>query len=109
MLLELSQVPSMTQRALTDRLIGDKSTVSRSVARLVDRGWVDRTPAGDKRVLLLQLTAAGRAATEHLQAQYRARHRHLIEGLTAGEREALSVGLGGLIRQMKTVTHEGQR
>lgn len=101
-LLELSQVPSMTQRALTDRLTGDKSTVSRSVARLADRGWVDRTPqAADKRVLLLQLTAAGRAVTTQLRVQYRARHRHLIDGLTAGERKALSVGLGGLTRQMK--------
>lgn len=103
-LLELSQVPSMTQRALTDRLTGDKSTVSRSLARLAERGWVDRTPqAGDRRVLLLRLTAAGRAATAELQAQYGARHRHLIDGLTAGESEALSVGLGALIRELKTV------
>jgi DNA-binding MarR family transcriptional regulator len=102
-LLELSQVSSMTQRALTDRLTGDKSTVSRSVTRLADRGWVNRTPqAEDKRVRLLQLTAAGRDAAAQMQAQYRARHRHLVDGLTVDERRALSFGLGALIRQMKT-------
>jgi DNA-binding MarR family transcriptional regulator len=102
LLLELSEVPSMTQRALAERLVADKSTVSRSLASLDRRGWVRRTPhAEDRRVLLLQLTPAGHDATARLRTLYRARHRHLIAGLTAAEREALGVGLAGLIRQMR--------
>lgn len=43
------------------RLVGvDKSTLSRMVERLVQKGWVDRSEGADRRSVGLALTAAGR-------------------------------------------------
>lgn len=45
----------------TARLVGvDKSTLSRMVERLVQKGWVDRSEGEDRRSLGLALTGAGK-------------------------------------------------
>ena len=72
-------------------------SMSSSVTTLVGRGWVRRTtPPADRRVVLLEMTAGGRAALDRVA---RCAERHLADVLapldgTAGRR--LQVGLGVL-------------
>jgi DNA-binding MarR family transcriptional regulator len=42
----------------------EKSTLSRDLARLRDRGWVDSVPGEDSRIVRLKLTALGRRLLE---------------------------------------------
>src|SRR5205085_4435701 len=52
-------------------------TMSSSISAMVDRGWVKRTaPGDDKRVVMIEVTATGRAALERVS---RAAESHLAE------------------------------
>ncbi len=70
-LLELSQAAPLTQNELADRLNLAKSTVSRLVANMVKRGWVERTRnAVDGRAVDLTLSDSGvNAAAELAEAR----------------------------------------
>jgi DNA-binding MarR family transcriptional regulator len=73
-------------------------TMSNSISAMVERGWVKRTaPAdGDRRVVMIEVTAAGRAALERVA---RAAEGHLAETLVALDghsRRRLHGGLGVL-------------
>lgn len=96
---ELSEVESMAQHELGRSLSLEKSTVSRLSAALERRGWLvrERDPA-NRRVYRLQLSGEGRAVADLLGADLRAHHEQLLGALTPGEREALAIGLAGLIR-----------
>ena len=99
---ELTDVEAMSQHDLARRLGLEKSTVSRLVAGLVDRGWVSRTRNPDNRRLYrLQLTPDGQAAASQIGTQLRARHTELLNGLTAAERHGLMIGLAGIARVLK--------
>lgn len=72
-LLELSHHGPLVQRDLADWLRLEKSTVSRLVAQLEQRGWLARTrSATDKRALLLSLTPDGRRIAAELAQARRA-------------------------------------
>ena len=99
---ELAEVESMSQQEL-GRLLGlEKSTVSRLVTGLVQRGWVVRQRNPDNRRLYrLELTDEGRVVAgrvgDHLQVQ----HAALLGALTPTERDALTAGLAGLVRVLQ--------
>ena len=99
---ELVDVEGMSQHELA-RLLGmEKSTVSRLVAGLVDRGWVSRERNPDNRRLYrVQLTNDGQAAAEQIGKQLRAQHTELLNGLTQAERHGLTIGLAGIARVLK--------
>jgi DNA-binding MarR family transcriptional regulator len=100
---ELSEVEAMSQHEL-GRLLGlEKSTVSRLAAALERRGWIvrEREPS-NRRVYRLQLTDDGRAVADRLGEDLRAHHQQLLGALTPMEREALAVGLAGLVRVMES-------
>jgi len=99
---ELTDVEVMSQHELA-RLLGlEKSTVSRLVAGLVDRGWVSRERNPDNRRLYrLQLTHDGQAAARQIGKELHARHTELLNGLTAAERHGLTIGLAGIARVLK--------
>ncbi len=66
-LMELGGQDTLAQHVLGARLGLEKSTVSRLVRQLEERGWVERQrSAADGRVTLLALTPAGRQATDQL-------------------------------------------
>jgi len=68
----------------------DKMSVSRALAGLVQRGRVvRRVDAGDRRRLLLRLSAAGERLYERIGAPAKARERSLFRGIGAGEQAAL--------------------
>ena len=99
---ELAEVERMSQDELAQRLGLEKSTVSRLVAGLVDRGWVSRARNPDNRRLYrLQLTDDGHAAATQIGKELRARHTELLNGLTPAERHGLTIGLAGIARVLK--------
>ena len=99
---ELTEVEAMSQHELA-RLLGlEKSTVSRLVAGLVDRGWVSRERNQDNRRLYrLQLTHDGQAAARQIGKELHAQHTQLLSGLTPAERQGLAIGLAGIARVLK--------
>jgi DNA-binding MarR family transcriptional regulator len=102
---ELGDVESMSQQELGQLLGLEKSTVSRLAAGLERREWItrERTPS-NRRFYQLRLTETGLAVAEQLGSELRARHQQLLDALTPAERNALIVGLAGLVRAL-----EGQR
>jgi DNA-binding MarR family transcriptional regulator len=75
-------------------------TMSNSISSMVDHGWVKRGTPGDsdRRVIMIEVTAAGRAALERVA---RAAEAHLAEALVALDapsRKRLHGGLGVLRR-----------
>ena len=102
----LSEEGPLAQQELADRLGLEKSTVSRLVAGLAERGWVVRErDADDRRFYRLTLTAAGRDAARRVGGDLRAHHDRLLSQLSAEERRALGLGLSGLIRVMNAHAH----
>lgn len=100
---ELSEVDAMSQQELGLLLGLEKSTVSRLAVALERRGWIarERDPS-NRRISRLQLTSAGRGVAELLGADLRARHQQLLEALSHAERDALAVGLAGLVRVVES-------
>jgi len=98
---ELRAAAPLTQRDLADRLGLEKSTVSRLVAGLEERGMVTRRRNPEnRRFYQLDLTEHGRAAADGLALSLRERHAQLLAAMTAPERDALATGLTGLLRAM---------
>ena len=99
---ELGDVESMSQQELGQLLGLEKSTVSRLAAGLERRGWItrERTPS-NRRFYRLRLTETGLAVAEQLGSELRARHEQLLDALTPAERDALVVGLAGLVRALE--------
>jgi DNA-binding MarR family transcriptional regulator len=98
---ELADVDSMSQQELGQLLGLEKSTVSRLVAGLQSRGWVEtqRDPT-NRRFSRLQLTPEGRELADRIGEDLRAHHQQLLAALTPDERAALTVGLTGLARAL---------
>ncbi len=72
----LGQAERLTQYQLAEKLRLEKSTVSRLVQSLVERGWVERTSNPDnRREVLLALTDAGYTSLEEVQAHAMAKYR----------------------------------
>jgi DNA-binding MarR family transcriptional regulator len=99
---ELDQGAPLSQQELADRLVLEKSTVSRMVADLEQKGLVERErdPA-NRRTYRLRLTEAGRAFHARIAAGYGARFHEWTAALTDAERAALLVGLPALIRVVR--------
>jgi DNA-binding MarR family transcriptional regulator len=93
----LLSVLSVRPRMLTDlaSLQGvSLPTMSSSISAMVERGWVKRTaPEEDRRVVMIEVTATGRAALERVS---RAAETHLAEMLAPLDVPARRRLLGGL-------------
>ncbi|GAA2710786.1 MarR family winged helix-turn-helix transcriptional regulator [Micromonospora olivasterospora] len=80
----------------------DPSTVSRAVAGLVAQGLVERrTDAADKRVAVLAVTPAGRAALADTENWYGAVLDRALTGWTPAEAAALSAALARFTHDIK--------
>lgn len=72
-------------------------TMSNSISTLVHRGWVRRTaPATDRRVVIIDVTAAGRAALERVGRAAEGHLADLLAPLDAASRHRLRAGLSVL-------------
>jgi DNA-binding MarR family transcriptional regulator len=95
---EVARHQPLSAGELAKRLRLEKSTVSRIIAHLQRRGWVDRTAhATDRRIAVLTLTPAGRQAESELAEARQARLESLVERIPAEERLAVLRGLDVLI------------
>lgn len=72
-------------------------TMSNSISALVHRGWVRRTaPATDRRMVIIEVTAAGRAALERVGRAAEGHLADLLAPLDAASRHRLQAGLSVL-------------
>jgi DNA-binding MarR family transcriptional regulator len=79
----------------------EKSTVSRLVAGMTRKGWVERARDPDnRRFQKVALTGPGREAAARIAEAVRQRHQRWLAALSQDEREALAVGLPALVRVM---------
>lgn len=99
---ELDQGAPLSQRELADRLVLEKSTVSRMVADLEQKGLVERErdPA-NRRTYRLRLTDKGHDTHVELGTGYQDRFDKWTAALTDPERAALLAGLPALIRVVR--------
>ena len=103
-LLALSAEAPMSQQALAEQLHLEKSTVSRLVKHLEQRGWVKRMrDLHDTRMFRLHLSEAGDEQASHLTRSLTERHQRLLAALKPDEQEALAYGLSALVRALRTV------
>ena len=97
-LLELSRGSALTQQDLADALGLRKSTVSRMVGNLVERGWVERSRSPcDGRAWTLTLTASGEDAAASLAEARRAKMDRILARLPEKERDGVITALATLI------------
>jgi DNA-binding MarR family transcriptional regulator len=103
----------MAQNELAERLGLEKSTVSRLVAGMEQRGWVsrDRDPE-NHRYLRVTLTADGDETARSIGQRLQEHHRRVLGGLSPSELHALTVGLTALARELEHIpaaSTDGQR
>ena len=92
----------ISQRELADRLLLEKSTVSRMVADLEDKGLLERErDPNNRRTYRLRLTDKGREFHARMGENFGAQFREWTAALTAAERKALLIGLPALIRVVR--------
>ena len=92
--IEIGLGDGTSARTLCNRLLLDKSTVSRLVARLVERGLVRETPSPvDSRVKLLSLTEAGQEALTGIDAYADAQAMDALERSGNGSAPIILAGL----------------
>jgi DNA-binding MarR family transcriptional regulator len=100
-LLALSAGAPMSQQVLAEQLHLEKSTVSRLVQHLEQRGWVRRVrDLHDTRVFRLQLSETGHEQSSRLMRSLAERHERLLAALRPDEQEARAYGLSALIRAL---------
>jgi DNA-binding MarR family transcriptional regulator len=99
---ELDHGEPLSQQELAERLLLEKSTISRMVADLEHKGLVERErDPENRRTYRLRLTDDGRAFHARVAAGYGARYREWTAALTPAERRALLIGLPALIRVVR--------
>jgi DNA-binding MarR family transcriptional regulator len=98
-LAEMASSGPLAQWELAAALGLSKSTVSRLVGQLEERGWVvrDRASEGDARVVALQLTPAGCAMADRIAGARRERMARLLARLPEDEREGVLHTLNVLV------------
>lgn len=103
-LMALSAEEPMSQQALAEQLHLEKSTVSRLIKHLEQRGWVKRVrDSHDTRMFRLHLSDAGHEQASRLARSLAERHQRLLAELKPDEQEALAYGLSALVRALRTV------
>ena len=103
-LLALSAEAPMSQQVLAEQLHLEKSTVSRLIQHLEQRGWVKRVrDLHDTRMFRLHLSEAGHEQASRLARSLAERHQRLLAALKPDEQEALAYGMSALIRALRTV------
>ncbi|MEC5387586.1 MarR family winged helix-turn-helix transcriptional regulator [Uliginosibacterium sp. H3] len=102
LLIMLLRRGTMTQ-AEFGRLLGlEKSWVSRSVDKLVEQGWVIRSPVpADRRNMQLELTATGTSAAREMDDYLNAHAMSVLDHLSAESRPAVVGALQQLCEALR--------
>lgn len=88
----------------------DRTTLTRTVDGLLAAGYVDRkTPAEDRRLVVVDLTPAGRDLVETVLAALAPTHASVFAGFSRQDLDRLSVLLARSLAQIKLAAAEGPR
>lgn len=100
-LLEIQELGETTTGDLAQRLNLDKSTLSRSIEGLVSRGLVRReTHEGDRRFLLLTLTAEGRRLCDEINRRNDRQYQRVLKRIPPRDRDEIVRLFGALVQAM---------
>lgn len=100
--MEIGRDEPLSQGELAKLLRLDKSTVSRLVRLLEDRGWLNRDRAvHDGRVAQLTLTSAGRAAERDLATARAARFAAVVAHIPTNERATVLCSIDTLVEAFR--------
>lgn len=103
-LIALTDTAPVSQQVLAEQLHLEKSTVSRLIKHLEQKGWVQRVrDFHDTRMFRLHLSDEGRQTAAHLAKSLAERHERILARLKPDEQEALAYGLSALIRALHSV------
>jgi DNA-binding MarR family transcriptional regulator len=87
----------LTPSQVSDRVLVPSATMTATLDLLERRGWIRRIPnPADRRSVLIEITADGRATTDRLLPGIRTVEKSILSALNEGEREQL-LGLLGRI------------
>ncbi|MFV0372624.1 MarR family winged helix-turn-helix transcriptional regulator [Microbacterium sp.] len=97
-----------SQQELADLVRVDKSTASRLVASLVERGAVerDRDP-GNRRVVMVTITEQGRRLHRDMAQALSQRTCGVFDAMSDQDRAALATGLEALLAALRTAPGDG--
>ncbi|WP_319456434.1 MULTISPECIES: MarR family transcriptional regulator [unclassified Mycobacterium] len=99
-LLALDRSPVRTQAALAEAIGADKTRIIGTLDELQQRGHIERHPdPDDRRVRLLAITDAGRAAKDAAQAEIQRGEERRLAQLSADERRVFLRVLERLTRE----------
>ncbi len=108
LLILINENPGVTQARLLKALDVESATLVRSIAKLVDAGFVEKTRnPSDKRSSFLNLTAAGGEVLEEVEARMAAREAKLAEDISAADLEAFQRVLVQLIAKRSRGARSG--
>jgi len=97
---------SMT--ALAAIIGADRTTLTRTIDGLVSVDYVERkTPAQDRRLVVVDLTPAGKTLAEAVLASLAPTHETVFAGFSRQDLDALSVLLARSLAQIKLAAAEG--
>jgi DNA-binding MarR family transcriptional regulator len=101
-LMELAREAPLSQNDLVARLCLEKSTVSRLVGLLEQRGWIERQRnALDGRMLDLRLTDAGQRIAADLAAARQAKFARILDAIPEEKRAFVLDALQTLVEAMR--------
>lgn len=87
----ICRFPGSSQDALADQLCVDKTTAAHHLARLEEKGYIERRPSPeDGRYRLVYPTEKAMALCPQLHETYTAFYEGLLQGLSPEEREAVA-------------------
>ncbi|MBA2469422.1 MAG: MarR family transcriptional regulator [Chloroflexia bacterium] len=100
---ELSRLDGCSQTELGNVLQLEKSTISRLVNQLKDKGWVerDRDP-DDGRAVRLRLTAQGQRVAGQVAASRAAYFARIVEGIPPTERDGVITAFQTVVKALES-------
>ena len=99
----------LTPSQVSERVLIASATMTATLDLLEQRGWIRRIPnPADRRSVLVEITPAGRAATDQLLPGIRALERGIMSALTPGERAQLLDMLAKVLARTAEVAADQQ-
>ena len=93
LLWNLTRVGESTQKQLGKRLALDSTTLTRTLAPLIKKGWVEARPGADRRERRLRVTPAGRRRMQRSVPNWRRAQARLKKALGSEDWSRLSKAL----------------
>lgn len=106
----IGQCGELTQQMLAERLNLDKSTTSRLVLQLVERGWaIKEVNPRDRRETLLQLSAQGQVVLGEIQQASADKYHALLKRIPLEKRPQVLEALDLLTEALRTKEQKEER